>query len=88
MESSSDLGAQESLELEVETDLVTLVRRLTELMECIRRAIGECQDARQRSELMGLAEITRELDMGRLRLVRARQVLDRLLADDGGINGS
>lgn len=75
--------SQERLDLDVETDLISLVRGLTELTECIRRAIDECERARQRSALMGLDEITHELDFGRLRLVRARQVLDRSLSPDG-----
>lgn len=81
MPDRTDSAVQESLDLEVAPDIVVLVKRLTELMECIRRAVGESQDARERSHRMGLEEITRELDMGRLRLTRARQILEQYLVN-------
>ncbi len=81
MAERTDSAVQESLDLEVAPDIVVLVKSLTELKECIRRAASESQEARERSHRMGLDEITRELDMGRLRLTRARQILEQYLVN-------
>jgi hypothetical protein len=79
MVETADKMGQESLDIRVEPNLVVMVKRLTELVECIRRALAESEEARERSDLMGLNEVTHELDIGRVRLSRARQLLERHL---------
>ncbi len=71
------MDSQEELKIEVDVDIVTLVRRLTELTEAIRRSIDEAQHARTLASMMSLNDITHELDMAKLRLAHARYLLEQ-----------